>query len=197
MRMSTRRPGISSPPSRASSRRPSSASAPSAALSPRKSSRAMSRINERPVILALSNPTEHAECTPEQAYTWSKGKAIYAAGVPVRTGPLQRPDVSTGTGEQLLHLPGDRHGDLRHAGEARHRRDVHRGRAGGGGSGAARICSSRVFFIHCSRTFSRPRSRRPRAWRSSSSIPGLARVDRPADMVAFIRQHVYKPEYAK
>jgi malate dehydrogenase (oxaloacetate-decarboxylating)(NADP+) len=24
----------------------------------------------------------------------------------------------------------------------------------------------------------------------------LARVDRPADMVAFIRQHVYKPEYA-
>jgi malate dehydrogenase (oxaloacetate-decarboxylating)(NADP+) len=42
---------------------------------------AMSRINERPVILALSNPTDHAECTPEQAYTWSTGKAIYAAGV--------------------------------------------------------------------------------------------------------------------
>src|SRR6185369_15688802 len=41
----------------------------------------MARINERPVILALSNPTEHAECTPEQAYNWSKGKAIYAAGV--------------------------------------------------------------------------------------------------------------------
>src|ERR1700720_2353487 len=42
---------------------------------------AMARINQRPVILALSNPTEHAECTPEQAYTWSKRKAIYAAGV--------------------------------------------------------------------------------------------------------------------
>lgn len=41
----------------------------------------MSRINERPVVLALSNPTDHAECTPEQAYTWSNGKAIYAAGV--------------------------------------------------------------------------------------------------------------------
>ena len=33
------------------------------------------------MILALSNPTEHAECTAEQAYNWSKGKAIYAAGV--------------------------------------------------------------------------------------------------------------------
>lgn len=42
---------------------------------------AMSEINERPVILALSNPTEHAECSAEQAYNWSNGKAIYAAGV--------------------------------------------------------------------------------------------------------------------
>jgi malate dehydrogenase (oxaloacetate-decarboxylating)(NADP+) len=42
---------------------------------------AVSGVNERPVILALSNPTEHAECTAEQTYTWSKGKAIYAAGV--------------------------------------------------------------------------------------------------------------------
>src|SRR6476659_2582848 len=40
----------------------------------------MSRINDRPVILALSNPTEHAECTAEQAYSWSKGTPIYAAG---------------------------------------------------------------------------------------------------------------------
>jgi len=50
---------------------------------------AMSRLNDRPIIFALSNPTEHAECTPEEAYQWSKGKALYAAGV-------QFPPVSYG-----------------------------------------------------------------------------------------------------
>ena len=42
---------------------------------------AMSRLNTRPIIFALSNPIDKHECLPEQAYAWSRGKAVYAGGV--------------------------------------------------------------------------------------------------------------------
>jgi malate dehydrogenase (oxaloacetate-decarboxylating)(NADP+) len=155
---------------------------------------AMARINDRPVILALSNPTEHAECTAEQAYIWSKGKAIYAAGVQFEPVHYNGQTFLPGQANNFYIFPAV--GMAIFATQAERVTDemfIEAGQAVADQVPSDMLRQGLLYPLQSNILETEIQT----AARVAKLVfdSGLARVRQPADMVAFIRQHVYKPEY--
>jgi len=156
---------------------------------------AMARFNARPIIFALSNPIEHHECLPEEAYGWTGGKAIYAGGVQFSPVHLDGKTYLPSQANNLYIFPAV--GMAIFATNAKRVTDemfVEAARAVADQVSADQLNLGMLFPPQSNILETEIQT----AARVAKLVfdSGLARVERPADMVAFIRAHVYKPEYS-
>jgi malate dehydrogenase (oxaloacetate-decarboxylating)(NADP+) len=155
----------------------------------------MSRLNKRPIIFALSNPTDHAECTAEEAYHWSEGRALFAAGVPFAPVTCNGKVFVPGQGNNLYVFPAV--ALAVYATQAKRVPDelfIAAARGVAEQVTAAELDSGLLYppqsnildtEMHAAVTVA-----------EAIFARGLAGVAKPANMAAFIASHMYKPEYA-
>lgn len=154
----------------------------------------MAELNKKPIILALSNPTSKAECTAEQAYTWTNGRAIFASGSPFDAVTLNGQTYVPGQGNNSYIFPGV--GLSVVACGAKHVTDEMF-------MAAAKALASTVTPEELAQGRIYPTLTRIRevsallaaAVGEVAFAQDLATVAKPDDMVAFMRSHMFEPDY--
>jgi malate dehydrogenase (oxaloacetate-decarboxylating)(NADP+) len=155
---------------------------------------AMSKLNERPILFALSNPTSKAECSAEEAYTWSRGAAIYASGSPFPPFVYEGRRFVPGQGNNSYIFPGVGLGVV--ACQAKHVTD--RMFAAAAKALAAQVLESDLDVGRIYPSLTRIREVSAAIGGAVAEVvfaDGLAGVERPADVLAMVKSRMWQPRY--
>ncbi len=155
---------------------------------------AMSSFNERPIVFALSNPTSKSECTAEEAYAWSKGRAVFACGSPFAPVNFDGKTFVPRQGNNSYIFPGVGLGVV----ACKARRVTDEMFLAAADTLAGMVSQDDLDQGSIYPSLSRMREVSAAIATRVADVAferGLAGVPKPADTAAFIRKNMYEPTY--